>query len=95
MKCGRAPVRTGRLEEGDPLLPPIGGLEHMGERVGRPAVGRIARQRLAAHLLGVAEFARFLEAEGIGAEDEAVSGLSRSHAGRTRATELRIASEWP
>ena len=39
--------------------------------MGRPAVGRIARQRLAADLLGAAELARFLETEGVGAEEEA------------------------
>jgi hypothetical protein len=70
-EVSRAPVWTSRPEEGDPLLLPVGGFKHMGERVGRPAVGGIARQRFAADLLGAAEFARFLQAEGVGAENEA------------------------
>ena len=63
----RTPVGTGRPEEGDPLLLPVGGLEDMGERMGRPAVGGIARQRFVADRLGAAEFARFFEAESVGA----------------------------
>ena len=65
--------------------------------MGRPAVGGIARQRLAADLLGAAELARFLEAEGVGAEDETgqriVALPGRQHARHEIADGERVAVE--
>ena len=92
----RAPRRARRLEKGDALLLAVGGLHDMGERVHRPGVaqdcapaprGRIpprGRVRLPPP-------ARRRRAP----RTKLVSGFSRSHAGRTRATESRMPRDWP
>ena len=49
-------------------------LEHMRHRVHAPAVARLVAQRRAPGALGLREFARLLEAEGVAAEHETVAG---------------------
>ena len=50
---------------------PVRGLHHMGQRMRRPGVARIAGERLAAEVLGALEIAGLLEPEGVKPEDEA------------------------
>ena len=59
------PVRPRGLEKGHALLVAVRGLHHMGQRVGRPGVARIAGERLAAEVLGALEIAGLLEPEGV------------------------------
>ena len=65
------PVRPRRLEKADALLVPVRGLHHVGQRMRRPGVARIAGERLAAEVLGALEVAGLLEPEGVKPEDEA------------------------
>jgi len=57
-----APVGMRRFKKGDPLVVAVRGLHHMSERVGRPGVARIVRQRLAAEVLGALATALRLDA---------------------------------
>ena len=91
----RRPIRPRRLEKGDALLVPVRGLHHVGQRMRRPGVARIAGERLAAEVLGALEVAGLLEPEGVKPEDEAASGLSRSQAGITRSAQSRMAADRP
>ena len=71
MKCACAQSRPRRFEKGDALLVPVRGLHHMGQRMRRPGVARIAGERLAAEVLSALEIAGLLEPEGVKPEDEA------------------------
>ena len=91
-----APVGARALQESDALLLTAIGLQHMRERMHRPGVGGIERDRLAADRLGAPEIARLLEPEGVQAEHETRrADCPCPMRACTRATESRIAWDWP
>jgi hypothetical protein len=71
-----APVGARRFEKSDAVVLTVRGLHHVGERMRRPGVARVPRQRLMAEVLGALEVARLLEPEGVKAEDEACERIS-------------------
>ena len=70
------PVLARRFEKSDAVVLAVRGLHHVGERMRRPGVARVPRQRLTAEVLGALEVARLLEPEGVKAEDEACERIS-------------------
>ena len=67
-----APGRARGLEKTDAFELPALGFQHMGDRVHRPTVFGVARDRAAPGLLGAAKLARLLQPERILAEHIAV-----------------------
>ena len=93
----RAPSLAGRLEKGDPLVGATGRLEHVRERMSSPGVLRIEGERLSRRLLRAAEFAGLLEAERVGAQNEAGQRMDtiprRQNAGRRIADRRGLAQK--
>jgi hypothetical protein len=70
-EMSRRPVPTGRPEKSDALLVPVRSPHHMGQRMRRPGVARIAGERLPARVLRALEIPRFLEPESVKPKDKA------------------------